>query len=128
MNTVEWLHKTLEHEASFPFNGRIIDIQAVRPRATCKDGFSISIQAGSSLYCRPRQDWLYEYDSVELGYPSDPDDLIAEYAEDPDDLTGTVYGYVPVELVDQLLEKHGGLVDDEDVLQTDTDWGQEGEG
>lgn len=113
MNTIDWLHKTLKHEASFPLNGRIIDIQAIRPRAVCKDGFSISIQAGSSLYCRPRQDWLYEYDSVELGFPSDPDDLIEEYAEDPEDLTDTVYGYVPVELVDQLLEKHGGLVGEE---------------
>jgi hypothetical protein len=117
MNTIDWLHKTLKRKASYPLKGRISDIQAVRPRAICKDGFSISIQAGSGLYCHPRQDWMYEYDMVELGYPSNPDDLIAEYAEDPDDLTGTVYAYVPVEVVDQLLEKHGGLVDDEDILQ-----------
>ena len=47
---------------------------------------------------------------MELGYPSEPDELIEEYAEDWDDLTDTVYGYVPIEIVDKLLEKHGGIV------------------
>ena len=47
---------------------------------------------------------------MELGYPSEPDELIKEYAEDWDDLTDTVYGYVPIEVVDKLLEKHGGIV------------------
>lgn len=30
------------------------------------------------------------------------------YAEDPEALTETVYGYVPVTLVEQIIEKHGG--------------------
>lgn len=36
--------------------------------------------------------------------------LIADYAVDPDDLTQTVYGYVPIEVVNKLIEKHGDIV------------------
>ena len=38
------------------------------------------------------------------------DELIIKYAEDPDEPTGTVYGYVPVDIVQQLMDKHGGIV------------------
>ena len=51
-----------------------------------------------------------EFESVELGFPSQYDELIEEYAEDCD-YTRTVYGYVPIEVVEKLLEKHGGIVD-----------------
>lgn len=47
---------------------------------------------------------------MELGFPSAADDLITDYAED-NSYTDTVYGYVPVEIVDKLIEKHGGIVD-----------------
>lgn len=33
------------------------------------------------------------------------------YAENPDEPCDTVYGYVPVEIVCQLVEKHGGIAD-----------------
>lgn len=51
-----------------------------------------------------------EFENVELGFPSQYDDIIKEYAED-DNYTRTVYGYVPIELVEKLIEKHGGIVD-----------------
>ena len=44
-----------------------------------------------------------------LGYPSSEDELINEYAEDCMDYTKTVYGYVPIEIVEKLIEKHGGI-------------------
>lgn len=40
----------------------------------------------------------------------DINNLITDYAED-NTYTDTVYGYVPVEIVDKLIEKHGGIVD-----------------
>lgn len=49
------------------------------------------------------------YVSVELGFPNMEDELINDYAEDMD-YTDTVYGFVPVEVVDKLLEKHGGII------------------
>jgi hypothetical protein len=55
------------------------------------------------------------YISVELGFPSQPDVLINSFAEDKDNgaLTSTVYGWVPVSLVRDLLVKHGGVVEGE---------------
>lgn len=83
----------------------------VRPAVICKDGFQISIQASDSHHCTPRTSTEKEYTEVELGYPSEPDDIIKDYAEERDHLTKTVYGWVPVTVVDKLLEKHGGIVD-----------------
>ena len=81
-----------------------------RPRVRCADDFSVSVQASQYHYCRPRIDNAEKYNAVELGYPSAADDLITDYAEG-DTYTDTVYGYVPVEIVDKLIEKHGGIVD-----------------
>ena len=79
-------------------------------RAFFKSGFSVSIQASSTNYSNPR-DNTGPYTSVELGFPSAAEPLIAGYAEDPDDPTGTVYGWVPVGLVKALAIKHNGLAE-----------------
>jgi hypothetical protein len=39
--------------------------------------------------------------------------LLMPYAETPEDPTGTVYAYVPVELVTNVIVKHGGMVSGE---------------
>lgn len=90
--------------------------QAIRPRAVCSDGFSVSIQASYGHYCYPRENFLEEYDKVELGYPNDyMGEEFDEYAEDFDDegkaCLNTVYGYVPIEIVEKLIAKHGGIKD-----------------
>lgn len=104
MTVNEYLHKTYRYEL-FP---------TPRPWVVCKDGFTISIQASAIHYCVPRKTGDIEYERVELGYPSAEDDLIKEYTEF-DNYTDTVYGYVPVEVVDKLLEKHGGIVGQKEV-------------
>jgi hypothetical protein len=83
-----------------------------RPRQwiECKDGFTVSVQAGRGMYCHPEISGADKYKSVELGYPSAEDKLILDYAEDPDEPTETIYPYVPVEIVVKLIEKHGGIV------------------
>lgn len=83
-------------------------IQEIRPRLFCNDGFSISVQASKFHYCSPRLDGAQDYEKVELGYPSNEDELINDYAED-DNYTRTVYSYVPIEVVEKLIEKHGGI-------------------
>lgn len=80
-----------------------------RPRLWCKDGYSISVQASRYHYCSPRINGASEYYEVELGYPSMEDCLINEYAEDWTEPMDTVYGYVPVRIVNELIEKHGGI-------------------
>jgi hypothetical protein len=78
------------------------------PRLHCKDGFSISIQVSSLHYCTPRDDNAV-YSKVELGFPSERDSLLDIYQEIlNEDPTKSVYPYVPVEIVNQLIDKHGG--------------------
>lgn len=77
-------------------------------RITCADGFSLSVQATQAAYCYPRKNigpWL----EVEVGFPSAAPELIMEYAEEPKKPTKTVYGYVPIELVEELIAMHGGI-------------------
>ena len=81
----------------------------LRPGVVCNDGFSISVQASESHYCYPRESYLDEYNCVELGFPNKKDELIMSYAEDPEKPTRTVYGYVPISIVQQLMDKHGGI-------------------
>ena len=78
------------------------------PYVICKDGFKMSVQAGQSLYSEPR-DVVDSYEEAEIGYPSEEESLITSYAEDYENLCDTVYGYVPCSIIDEVIEKHGGI-------------------
>lgn len=95
---------------TYKLNGYGYSHVEVRPRIECEDGFTISVQASQNMYCEPRVDLdTGMYTRVELGYPSEEDELILPYAEDPETPVETVYGYVPIGLVEQLINKHGGI-------------------
>ena len=79
----------------------------------CADGFSVSIQAGSSFYCEPRSNAVNAYESVELGFPNRPCIFIRDYAETPEKPTESVYGYVPAHIVRKMIAGHGGIVSGE---------------
>jgi len=91
----------------------------VIPKLFCKDGFNVSIQASSGHYCSPRHEeklMAFDYDDsdiihteFELGFPSEKEELILEYAEEKNKPTGTVYGWVPLAIILQLIEKHEGI-------------------
>lgn len=84
-------------------------------RIVCKDGYSFSCQVNEYTYCNPRKSGAFPYSSVELVFPSDSDSLIDAYAENPnpsrdeDGFIKTVYGYVPIKTVTNLIKKHGGF-------------------
>ena len=78
------------------------------PYVICKDGFKMSVQAGQSLYSEPR-DVADSYERAEVGFPSEEESLLTTYAEDGENLCDTVYGYVPCSIIDQVIEKHGGI-------------------
>lgn len=88
------------------------------PPVTCKDGFTMSVQHSSFHYCIPKVDFAerqgftkgFEFDSYEVGYPSEVEDILLPFAEDPENPTGTVYPFVPQQIVEQVAEMHGGLV------------------
>jgi hypothetical protein len=99
MNIKEYLESTFDESLEYQ----------VRDVVTCKDGFSISIQGGTrGHYCRPRAR-CNVYLELELGYPSELDDLISKYAE-CENTIDTVFAFVPISVVEKLIEKHGGVV------------------
>ena len=85
-------------------------------RVICADGFTVSVQANEGAYCTPRQDNAEQYTEVELGFPSAHEELIMDwmevYGEDPDP-TDSVYPYVPVSVVTNVIAKHAGMVEGE---------------
>ena len=81
----------------------------IAKRVICKDGFSLSVQAHDGAYCSPRDNDAYPYSLVEVGFPSEEPELIMKFCEDSSDPTETVYGYVPVKLVENLIDLHGGI-------------------
>ena len=83
------------------------------PHIVCSDGFEMSVQVGYSLYSEPKK-VAKRYSAVEIGYPSEHEPLIEEFAEtfhqeDVTDYTDIVYPYVPVKIVNKVLKKHGGI-------------------
>lgn len=102
-NTNEFLRKT--------FSKTIFGTAALRPEAVCADGFTLSIQASGMHYCIPNEDLSDgNYSKVELSYLSEEVEEFLPFAEDDEAPLATVYGYVPVETVDAVLAKHGGIV------------------
>ena len=73
----------------------------------CVDGFRMSVQASKSHYCTPR-DNFGPYSKVEVGFPSERIEEFMPFAEEADSPTDTVYGWVPIEIVEQVIESHGG--------------------
>jgi hypothetical protein len=82
-------------------------------KVVCADGFSMSVQAHSGGYCTPRTTGATRYTAVEVGFPSDPEELLMEYCEDRENPTETVYGWVPSQTVALVIAKHGGMVEGE---------------
>lgn len=82
-------------------------------KVVCKDGFEMSVQANEGAYCSPRITGAERYDSCEVGYPSEHEELILEFAEDPDSAPNTVYGWVPTDRISLVIAKHGGMVSGE---------------
>lgn len=74
------------------------------PRVICNDKTVISIQASEFHYCHPRNN-NGPWDEVEIGFPT----CSMEGFEQYDDGTGDVFSFVPIELVVELINKHGGI-------------------
>ena len=79
----------------------------------CADGFNMSVQAHDGAYCEPRLDAQRKYTLVEIGFPSWEEPLIMPWCENDNQPTNTVYGYVPVGVVTNVIVKHGGMVEGE---------------
>lgn len=80
----------------------------LKPRIICNDGFNMSVQCGKGSYSTPR-DVAQEYTAAEIGFPSEEEELINGYAEQTNDYTQTVYGWVPTDVIEEVIKKHGGI-------------------
>jgi len=80
----------------------------IRNRIECNDGFSLSVQASSFHYCTPRS-WGVRYAQVEVGFPSAPVPEFSEYKDGNEEDSESVFGYVPVEIVEDVIRQHGGI-------------------
>jgi hypothetical protein len=98
MNLAEFNLKTFNPQDEYP----------CKPLIICNDGFQFSVQGSKIHYCEPRKN-QYWYSEMEIGFPNQEEELIKSYAENESDLTQTVYGYVPCELIQQVIDKHQGI-------------------
>ena len=78
-------------------------------RAILNNGVSLSIQADCGAYCNPRKDDATSYTEVEVLFPSEEIELISKYKEFDESCDKSVYRYVPVEVVRQVIRSAGGL-------------------
>lgn len=84
-------------------------ISTPRPRVVCKDGVSLSIQASETAYCTPRGN-QGPYTEMEVGFVhgAKVPDTWLEYSDDGE-ITSDVFGYVPVKLIQEFIDIHGGI-------------------
>jgi hypothetical protein len=90
-----------------------IEFKPIAKKHECKDGATLSIQASKYHYCTPR-DNEGPYSTIEVGFIIDKD---GEQITPPEswkvhadgEFPSDVYGYVPVELVQEFCDSHGGL-------------------
>lgn len=81
----------------------------INPAIVLGDGTKLPVQGSKSHYCYPRNDHA-EYTEVEVGFPtSRPHSEMLVYAEDQDDPTNCIYPYVPVKIVRDFIDMHGGI-------------------
>ncbi|NTG07181.1 hypothetical protein [Rhizobium rhizogenes] len=80
--------------------------KTIFPAIECADGFKLSVQGHFGAYSFPRDDFadLDGYSLVEVMSPHEPDFMVrgSQVGEE------FIYGYVPVERVLAVIEKHGG--------------------
>jgi len=96
-----------EHFAKHPVEPKR-DGYRVAPRIVCADGFSLSVQASFGHYCSPKNT-VGPHSSVEVGFPEKADGTPARprsLGRTPD---GGIWGYVPVDIVNRLIRRHGGV-------------------
>ena len=74
------------------------------PHVKCRDGFTMSVQAGKDdIYSIPRG-MAGHYENVEVGRVSAHVPEFTKYEE------GSVFPFVPCSVVDKVIDNHGGIV------------------
>lgn len=82
-------------------------------RIILADGGVMSIQASEFHYCQPRRnlDSYADYECFEVGFPSKHYPELDPYQDifTSDDPTDSVYGWVPKEVIEEIINRAGGV-------------------
>lgn len=86
-------------------------LQGLRPKIVCRDGFTLSVQAGDFCDCTPRCNGNdVDYITCEVGYPSEEEELLLPFKSFKDEIsTEAIYSYTPVSVIEDVIKKHGGF-------------------
>lgn len=110
--------RTSVERAEAPLDRRYLDRI---PEIACADGLRMSVQTSYSHYCQPR-DSMGPWWAVEVGFPSQRIEELMPYIDgENSEPTDTVYGYVPITLVGEIVAAHGGLLPTEEGSRTSSD-------
>lgn len=109
MDTIEQLQQRLATTTRFSGG---YEIKPITRQVTCMDGVTLSVQASTSHYSSPKTN-TGPWTKVEVGYPKGITAMPQswqEYAEDSEPVSD-IYAYIPIELVAQFIDEHGGIKD-----------------
>lgn len=97
------------------------EYRPLRPSMVLEDGTVLSVQASDTHYCSPREN-TGPYTMVEIGFPKKSIsegsvmiqqvliDELMPFAEPLGDGISGVFGYVPVDVLEQVITSRGGIV------------------
>ena len=81
----------------------------LRPYIFCCDGFGLSVQGSAHHHSTPKRSELW-YATLEVGCLSEREVALDRFAEEqPINLEKTIYPYVPVGIINRVIEKHDGI-------------------
>lgn len=114
---INYVHNFLVDENNIV--GNFDNDLVVRKHVYCTDGFSMSVQASKEHCCMPKKTLFNgKYSHVEIGFPSEHEPLLMDFADFdttkkkiPKDRE--IYVYVPVAVVNRIIENHGGIQDEQ---------------
>jgi hypothetical protein len=101
LNTEITIYEQLQGGFNFSY-------KELTPLIYCMDETTLSVQSGAHNYCTP-QDNNGPWTHVEVGFPSKHFELLDEYQDGDDVPEKSVYGYVPIEIVEECIAQCGGI-------------------
>ena len=100
-----------KHFTTWMQEGRNEELRKQTTRLLLVDGSSLSVQASEGHYCAPRCDLddYEQYYQFEIGYPSVHMNELTPFQDGDGDQTSSVFGYVPKEVIEALIDSRGGV-------------------
>ena len=81
----------------------------IKPEIVCGDGFVISMQGSKFHHCYPKVSNIWEYRSLEVRCRNYIEPVLSLYSVDARITLDTIYPNVPTTVLENIIEKHGGI-------------------